>query len=119
MPEQRFVSTVVSLARKCGWETAKLAPPYRWTSRPSRIAARVIFINNMVREVVGVMVVGVMVVGVMVVGVMVVGVMAISNELLGNQLPLSTKRPKSESYHPTSKFVLSRYYSAMDEWVNV
>ena len=68
----------VSLARKCGWETAKLAPPYRWTSRPSRIAVRVIFIKNMVREVVGVMVMG----------VMVVGVMAISNELLGNQLPL-------------------------------
>ena len=58
----------VSLARKCGWETAKLAPPYRWTSRPRRIALRVIFINNMVREVVGVMVVRVMVVGVMVVG---------------------------------------------------
>ena len=73
----------VSLARKCGWETAKLAPPYRWTSRPSRIVLRVIFIKNMVREVVGVMVMGVMVMG-----VMVVGVMAISNELLGNQLPL-------------------------------
>ena len=73
----------VSLARKCGWETAKLAPPYRWTSRPSRIILRVIFIKNMVREVVGVMVMGVMVVGVMVVEVMV-----ISNELFGNQLLL-------------------------------
>ena len=71
----------VSLARKCGWETAILAPPYRWASRPRRIAVRVIFINNMVREVVGVMVVGVMAVGVIVVEVRV-----ISNELFGNKI---------------------------------
>ena len=77
----------VSLARKSGWETAKLAPPYRWTSRPSRIAVRVIFINNMVREVVG---------------VMVVGVMVISNELLGNQLPLV--------YQEAKVWVLSSYF---------
>ena len=74
----------VSLARKCGWETAKLAPPYRWTSRPSRIAVRVIFINNMVREVVG---------------VMVVGVIVISNEMLVNQL-LPPRLPRGQSLSP-------------------
>ena len=74
----------VSLARKCGWETAKLAPPYRWTSRPRRIAVRVIFINNMVREVVGVMMVG----------VIVVKVMVISNELFGNKILLVYQEAK-------------------------
>ena len=74
----------MSLARKCGWETAKLAPPYRWTSRPSRIAVRVIFINNMVREVVGVMVVG----------VILVEVMVISNELFGNKILLVYQEAK-------------------------
>ena len=79
----------VSLARKSGWETAKLAPPYRWASRPSRIVLRVIFINNMVGEVVGVIVVRVLLVGVMVVEVMV-----ISNELFGNQLLLIYQKAK-------------------------
>ena len=74
----------MSLARKCGWETAKLAPPYRWTSRPRRIVLRVIFINNMVREVVGVMVVR----------VILVEVMVISNELFGNKILLVYQEAK-------------------------